>query len=94
MDTINIQVQDANVTDTIDVVVAEEQVDININSSQNVEVVNINVEDVVKGVDGLSAYQVAVNNGFVGTEQEWLDSLASEGASSDYLAYYILSKNT
>jgi len=27
------------------------------------------------GVQGLSAYQVAVKNGFVGTEQEWLDSL-------------------
>ena len=27
------------------------------------------------GADGASAYQVAVNNGFVGTEQEWLDSL-------------------
>ena len=24
---------------------------------------------------GLSAYQIAVNNGFVGTEQQWLDSL-------------------
>ncbi|MBN2681089.1 MAG: hypothetical protein JXR58_01150, partial [Bacteroidales bacterium] len=30
------------------------------------------------GVDGLSAYQIAVNNGFVGTEVEWLESL--EGA--------------
>lgn len=28
-----------------------------------------------QGVDGLSAYEVAVNNGFTGTEQEWLDSL-------------------
>lgn len=27
------------------------------------------------GGDGLSAYEVAVNNGFVGTELEWLDSL-------------------
>ena len=27
------------------------------------------------GADGLSAYEVAVNNGFVGTEQQWLDSL-------------------
>jgi hypothetical protein len=27
------------------------------------------------GADGLSAYEIAVNNGFVGTEQEWLDSL-------------------
>ena len=28
------------------------------------------------GADGLSAYEVAVENGFVGTEQEWLDSIA------------------
>jgi len=27
------------------------------------------------GTNGLSAYQVAVNNGFVGTESEWLESL-------------------
>lgn len=27
------------------------------------------------GMDGLSAYQIAVNNGFKGTEQEWLASL-------------------
>lgn len=27
------------------------------------------------GAPGLSAYQIAVNNGFTGTEQEWLDSL-------------------
>ena len=27
------------------------------------------------GKDGESAYEVAVNNGFIGTEQEWLDSL-------------------
>lgn len=27
------------------------------------------------GKDGLSAYEVAVKNGFVGTEQEWLESL-------------------
>ena len=28
------------------------------------------------GASGYSAYDVAVSNGFVGTEQEWLDSLA------------------
>jgi hypothetical protein len=28
--------------------------------------------------DGLSAYEIAVNNGFVGTEQQWLDSLVGE----------------
>lgn len=30
--------------------------------------------------DGLSAYQVAVKNGFSGTEQEWLDSLHGDGS--------------
>lgn len=30
---------------------------------------------------GKSAYQIAVENGFVGTEQEWLDSLKGEGAT-------------
>lgn len=29
----------------------------------------------LNGANGLSAYQVAVNNGFVGTEQQWLASL-------------------
>lgn len=28
-----------------------------------------------KGIDGKSAYQIAVINGFIGTEQDWLDSL-------------------
>ncbi len=32
------------------------------------------------GVDGKSAYQVAVDNGFKGTELEWLDSLKAAGA--------------
>ena len=27
------------------------------------------------GVNGLSAYEIAVKNGFEGTEQEWLESL-------------------
>lgn len=35
---------------------------------------------------GLSAYEVAVKNGFVGTEKEWLDSLKGEkGADGDTL---------
>lgn len=32
-------------------------------------------EDGPAGVDGLSAYEIAVADGFVGTEAEWLDSL-------------------
>ena len=31
-----------------------------------------------EGADGKSAYEVAVDNGFVGTEQEWLSSLKGE----------------
>ena len=34
------------------------------------------------GSDGLSAYQIAVNNGFEGTEQDWLDSLAGGGGTA------------
>lgn len=33
------------------------------------------VSELVQGPEGISAYGVAVKNGFVGTEQEWLDSL-------------------
>ena len=44
------------------------------------EVVDIhgNVSLVLKGDDGESAYEVAVRNGFVGTEAEWLASLKGE----------------
>lgn len=33
------------------------------------------------GADGLSAYEIAVANGFVGTESEWLDSLVGPPGS-------------
>jgi hypothetical protein len=35
------------------------------------------------GPEGDSAYDIAVENGFVGTEQEWLDSLAASGSDVD-----------
>ncbi len=35
----------------------------------------------IKGGNGLSAYEVAVKNGFIGTEAEWLESL--RGANGD-----------
>ncbi len=34
------------------------------------------------GKNGLSAYEIAVNNGFVGTEAEWLESLKGEMGST------------
>ena len=43
---------------------------------------SLEVKDAVliKGADGKSAYQVAVDNGFQGTQEEWLESLKGEGA--------------
>lgn len=35
-------------------------------------------DDIVFGVNGKSAYELAVDNGFVGTLQDWLDSLVGE----------------
>lgn len=32
-------------------------------------------KDGINGVNGLSAYQIAVSNGFIGTEQQWIISL-------------------
>ncbi|MBE0577696.1 MAG: hypothetical protein IH613_17595, partial [Desulfuromonadales bacterium] len=37
-------------------------------------------DDGAPGAPGASAYEIAVENGFTGTEQEWLDSLAAAGA--------------
>ena len=41
---------------------------------------NMGLESIslVKGDDGASAYQIALNNGFDGTEEEWLASLKGE----------------
>lgn len=32
----------------------------------------------IKGEDGKSAYQIAIENGFIGTESEWLESLKGD----------------
>ncbi len=37
-----------------------------------------------RGDEGASAYEVAVQNGFTGTEQEWLDSLRGPEGKSAY----------
>jgi len=37
------------------------------------------------GADGLSTYEIAVQNGFSGTEQEWLDSLVTTSDLSDFV---------
>ena len=44
--------------------------------SENNDIVIINVSE---GNSGLSAYEIAILNGFVGTESEWLSSLSGSG---------------
>lgn len=41
--------------------------------------------DGIDGINGKSAYQVAVDNGFVGTQAQWLDSLIGNSAYEDWL---------
>lgn len=41
----------------------------------------IEVSVATAGANGLSAYEVAVVNGFVGTEQEWLVSLGVQNVA-------------
>lgn len=46
------------------------------------------------GPEGKSAYMIAVSNGFVGTEEDWLESLMPQITDTDYLAHYNLAKTT
>jgi hypothetical protein len=50
--------------------------DVNIDSL-SVGINYIPVSTIILGQDGKSAYEIAVENGFVGTEEEWLASLDS-----------------
>ena len=50
----------------------------------------------VQGTDGISAYQVAVDNGFVGSEEAWLESLVgtpgqpgTDGKSFEYKGAWV-----
>lgn len=45
--------------------------------------------DGTSGADGLSAYEIAVKNGFEGTETEWLESLKSSGTVVNQVTYNI-----
>jgi len=40
------------------------------------------IKNVQKGLDGKSAYEIAVEHGFVGTEEEWLESLKGADGNS------------
>ncbi|MBR2182961.1 MAG: hypothetical protein IJ858_06015 [Acidaminococcaceae bacterium] len=56
----------------INITMPKAQTDLIVNSGKGEYTLNIAGG---RGREGKSAYEVAVANGFVGTEQEWLDSL-------------------
>ncbi len=46
------------------------------------------IEDAERGLDGKSAYEIAVEHGYVGTEEEWLESLkGKDGITPDMSEY-------
>lgn len=46
------------------------------------------IEDAEKGLDGKSAYELAVEHGYVGTEEEWLASLKGEPGETPDMSEY------
>ena len=49
--------------------------DVTISVQEIVEEYSISIEEIgLQGIPGISTYEIAVKNGFVGTELEWLDS--------------------
>lgn len=58
------------------VIISDDCTDVTVLINDTIE--NVTIEVCALGEQGLSAYQIAVANGFVGTEQEWLDSLTPE----------------
>ena len=53
------------------------------------------IEDAEHGLDGKSAYEIAVEHGYVGTEEEWLESLkGKDGVTPDMSEYPKISEVT
>lgn len=59
---------------------------------QSVQVMRL-MNEGERGVDGLSAYQIAVNFGFIGTEVQWLASLKGANGSPGLSAYQVARNN-
>lgn len=73
-------------------IISLEDSTVNVEISGGVSVFDVNIEtspefniEMTPGARGYSAYDVAVQNGFIGTEEEWLASLQGPpGDTSDY----------
>lgn len=67
----------------VEIMTAEEEVDVDIQHEEPEikAAIDFSGEALRIGGDGLSAYEIALRNGFEGTEEEWLESL--KGAKGD-----------
>jgi hypothetical protein len=64
------------------------KMDVQFNQSEQKIPVGFSNTQTIHGKDGKSAYEIAVENGFEGTEQEWLDSLKADSSGTlekDYI---------
>lgn len=55
---------------------------------QIIEALDEKACNITDGVDGLSAYEVAVSDGYVGTEAEWLESLNGDDCPCEEVVLY------
>lgn len=63
----------------VSLIIEDNNPDISLVITEEITAISIEVQDVAipgqQGVQGLSNYEIAVNNGFIGTEAQWLASL-------------------
>jgi hypothetical protein len=72
----NVVVDLKDISYTLEMAGPPELITVNVeNPQQTVNVLHASNIDVTINRDGMSAYQIAIRNGFIGTEQEWLNSL-------------------
>ena len=70
---------DLIIQDTIEnynIIVNDDSEDVFILIEETITNTNIIIDEIgIQGDKGLSNYEIAVKNGFIGTESEWLESL-------------------
>ena len=93
--------QTINVTQEPDQIIgiesAESNQDVLVIQEEDSQDINVETPPGGVGLRGYSAYEIAVQNGFKGTEQEWLKSLEGEDGSTPYIKdgyWYIDGINT
>ncbi len=94
---VNITVND--LTETVNVTVNEVDESVNVTVNETIESIILEVLEIessitleveelgMQGLQGISAYQVALNNGFIGNEREWLESLVPIAGTNGGIIY-------